>query len=158
VPFCNLDTTFQCAIPKATVEFNVKKANCDCPLACESVEYMPTISYAQYPSDIDARQISINELSHEGKAVTEKAINNKTIQLRKNRIQLEIFYQQMDYLTTEAIPATTTIQLFAEIGGLLGIALGASFLTILEIIEFAALVILQKTLTRKENRNVSVEK
>ena len=43
---------------------------------------MATISYAQYPSDIDARQVSIKELSNEGKAVTEEAINNKTIELR----------------------------------------------------------------------------
>ena len=43
---------------------------------------MPTISYAEYPSDIDARQVSIKELNNEGKAVTEEAINNKTIELR----------------------------------------------------------------------------
>ena len=46
----------------------------------------------------------------------------------------------------------------AEIGGLLGIALGASFLTILEIVEFAASVVLQKILKGKANGNVSVEK
>ena len=63
-------------------DFNKHKVKCNCPFACESVDYMATISYAQYPSDIDARQVSIKELSNEGKAVTEEAINNKTIELR----------------------------------------------------------------------------
>jgi len=82
VQSCDLDATLQCAIPKSTVDFNNDKVSCDCPFACESVEYMPTISYSPYPSDIDARQLSIEELSQEGTAITEEAINNKTIELR----------------------------------------------------------------------------
>ena len=43
---------------------------------------MSTLSYSPYPSDIDARKLSIEELENEGKNVTDDAIFNKTIELR----------------------------------------------------------------------------
>ena len=80
------------------MDFNNDKVSCDCPFACESVEYMPTISYSPYPSDIDARQLSIKELSEEGTTVTEEAINKKTIQLR---FAVSIIILRLEYITLD---------------------------------------------------------
>ena len=43
---------------------------------------MSTVSYSPYPSDIDARKLSIEELKDEGKNVSDEAIFNKTIEMR----------------------------------------------------------------------------
>ena len=64
------------------VDFDKVKANCDCPYACESVEYSSTLSYSSYPSDIDARVFSIKELKAEGKNATEEAIQNRIVEIR----------------------------------------------------------------------------
>ena len=63
-------------------EFNKVKANCDCPYACESEEYSSTLSYSPYPSDIDARTLSIKEFKAEGKNATEEEIQNRIVEIR----------------------------------------------------------------------------
>ena len=63
-------------------QFSKAKELCKCPFACESIEYLPTVSYSPYPNDIDARKEATDMLVKEGKNVTEEGIRNKTLEFR----------------------------------------------------------------------------
>ncbi|XP_065057267.1 acid-sensing ion channel 3-like isoform X2 [Rhopilema esculentum] len=148
---CDMDQTFMCALPAATETFNNQKIKCSCPFACESTEYIPTLSYSPYPSDIEGRKLAIKHLTKMKKNTTEEAIQ-EFIKEERNKIIIDIFYHQLDYLTMMHVPATTGGGLIAEIGGLLGISLGASFLTIIELLDFLFFYLFQKISKEKKSQ------
>ena len=46
------------------------------------MEYIPTLSYAPYPSDLEAREAAIKELARENKNQTEDNIKERILSLR----------------------------------------------------------------------------
>ena len=70
--------------------------------------------------------------------------------LSKNMISLYVFYQSMGYDTIEQVPAKTGSEIIAEIGGQMGLFLGASLITVFEILQFTCLIISQKLRQRKQ--------
>ena len=46
------------------------------------MEYIPTLSYAPYPSDMEARETAIKELERENKNQTEDNIKERILSLR----------------------------------------------------------------------------
>ncbi len=55
---------------------------------------------------------------------------------RKNFLKLDIFYEKLGYQIIEQNPAFEFLSLLSEIGGLLGLLLGASVLTVCELLDF----------------------
>ena len=57
---------------------------------------------------------------------------------------VDIFYQELSYEEIEQNVAFEFLSLLSEIGGFLGLLLGASVLTVCELIDFIALATLKK--------------
>ncbi|GFS66341.1 acid-sensing ion channel 4-B [Nephila pilipes] len=55
--------------------------------------------------------------------------------IRSNFLRVHVFIQEMNYLSVKDVPAYSTSQLFADLGGCLGLYIGVSLLTILEVFE-----------------------
>ena len=53
---------------------------------------------------------------------------------RENFLQVDIFYQELSYEMVEQQPAFELLSLLSEVGGFLGLLLGASVITVLEMI------------------------
>lgn len=96
----------------------VTKCSLQCPVECNSIRFSHTISLAEYPS----KWLAVQSESH-GLEPSERLIVN-------------VFYNEMFYSLIEDSPAITVDSLLALIGGSLGLFLGASFLTLLEAVEF----------------------
>ena len=64
---------------------------------------------------------------------------------------MDIFYQELSYEEIEQNVAFEFLSLLSEIGGFLGLLLGASVLTVCELIDFVALAAINK-LKRKSSR------
>ena len=60
------------------------------------MEYIPTLSYAPYPSDLEARETAIKELDRENKNQTEDDIKEKIVSLRLE-ISLHIFLRPLSF-------------------------------------------------------------
>lgn len=74
--------------------FQKRTNQCKCPFACESVEYIPTLSYAPYPSDLEARETAIKELERENKNQTEENIKERIVSLRFD-ILFQVFLEEI---------------------------------------------------------------
>ena len=55
---------------------------------------------------------------------------------RANFAHVDIHYQELSYEVVEEQPAFKTLSLMSEFGGLLGLMLGASVITVCELLEF----------------------
>ncbi|ELT88608.1 hypothetical protein CAPTEDRAFT_218094 [Capitella teleta] len=61
-----------------------------------------------------------------------------------NLLKVDIYYEEMSMTGIEQKPAFKLLSLFGEVGGFLGLLLGASVLTICEVIDFGVMIILAK--------------
>jgi hypothetical protein len=57
-------------------------------------------------------------------------------ELKKSILLINVFYKRMSHLRLQESPAITSDSLVSSIGGNMGLFLGMSILTILEIVEF----------------------
>jgi hypothetical protein len=106
-----------------------KKSNVDdscstlCPLECDSVEYNLLVSSANYPS-------------FSSYLVYGKYFENMTFEeLQKKSIAISIFYSDLSYIYIGESVKTLVIDLFSNIGGTLGLFVGVSMLSLIEIVE-----------------------
>eukprot|EP00794_Sanderia_malayensis_P013527 gene13527-biopygen10794 len=124
-------------------------SNCKCPIECDNIVYMPRVTQNPW------RQSSLN-----GKMKQELA---KTFNLKKSQVNLDFLKQNISHLivyfndfTTESISEQSqyTIEsLMCDFGGLMGLLIGASTISIVEIVY----ICLQMLLNKKAKRTGSME-
>ena len=68
---------------------------------------------------------------------------------RKNFLQVDIFYKELTYEQITQQKAFELLSLFSEIGGLLGLLLGASVLTVCELLDYIVSLITRCVKRRK---------
>ena len=65
-------------------------------------------------------------------------------------MQVDIFYQELSYEEIEQNIVFEFLSLLSEIGGFLGLLLGASVLTVCELVDYISLSFLNKLQTQKK--------
>ena len=63
---------------------------------------------------------------------------------RNNFIQIDIFYEELSYEEIEQNIAFEFLSLLSEIGGFLGLLLGASILTVCELVDYVSMIFAHK--------------
>ena len=122
------------------------EANCSkqCPLECETTSFSLSEKACQYTmldSDMHYKEGLENLLNDSNIASrTDAELNEKIIWLGIN-------YEDLSYTQISQIPKTTLPDLISNIGGILGVFLGLSLLSFVEILEFLLEVLL--ILTKK---------
>ncbi|XP_022785082.1 acid-sensing ion channel 2-like [Stylophora pistillata] len=102
---------------------------CDCPVPCDSISFNSMLSYAAFPSNNFLASLA-----------EELGVSNTTADLLKeeqeitsqNLLELRVYFQDLNYQVIEEIPAYEYESLLGEIGGQVGLCVGASLLTVLE--------------------------
>lgn len=115
-----------------------------CPLECSWIFYNQYTSFADYPSTIYASSLQKNprilakfaanflsQLTHES--------------LKRNVLELSVFYGDLGYEKYEEVADVEWLDLVSNIGGTLGLFIGMSFLSFVEIFDVLLQVILRKT-------------
>lgn len=100
-----------------------------CPLECERTFYGYTTSFQNFPTDSYANLLLKLELANNP---------NSTLSLedlKKNIASVNIFYDNLEYQTIQEQKQTTIADVVSNVGGLVGLFLGTSFLSFVEILE-----------------------
>ena len=110
-----------------------------CPLECESIQYILTTSLSEYPSPRYANAIinANKTILRSNQFVSYEA--NYTV-LRDSFISFTVFYPEFKYTQIIALPKITVIDLLCAIGGSLGLFIGGSALSLVEIFEIFSLI------------------
>lgn len=92
---------------------------CNCPAACKYTTYDVTTSYLEFPAATVARQFA--------------KLYNKTVEdIFTNYLQLNIFYKSQNTEVEETTDAYSGTALLSDIGGLLGLFIGMSVISMFE--------------------------
>ncbi|XP_044159492.1 acid-sensing ion channel 4 [Bufo gargarizans] len=120
---CSPSKYISCAdgILDAAVEDNNDK--CTCPTPCNMTRYGKEISMVRIPNKGSARYLA-------------KKYNKNETYIRDNFLVLDIFFEALNYGTIEQKKAYDLASLLGDIGGQMGLFIGASILTILEILDY----------------------
>ena len=133
---------------KIIILFAMEESNnlCDdeCPLECESLTYAYTISHAGYPSKAIANEMLKDPVLLSGLDNKSNIIDFNY--LRENILAVSIYFDALQSTVIEESEQMNFVDLVSGIGGTLGLFLGVSVLTLVEIIElFCELIFRDKT-------------
>jgi hypothetical protein len=132
---CFSDDEFKCS--ETTTKLFLSKEvddNClrFCPLECESVEYDFYSSFGNFPTQNMYYLLSDNlNYLFFGKNLTESQIKDYFMK----SIAIDVYYTDIGYTKISESPKTSISDLFSNVGGTLGLFVGISLLSVIEIVE-----------------------
>ena len=124
-------------------EFRNETNNCGCPVPCHITKFQTQLSYAQMPAK------HFSEVLARKRKVSKDVMRNY---LRDNFLDVDFYFEEMSIEKITERPAYDEESLFGDIGGQVGLFLGASILTLLEFIDLVA-----RILSRKFKRRIYPE-
>jgi hypothetical protein len=149
--YCSTPKDFECIESTGyTSKLSTKEKNDLCPKECSSfsldVIFSPSNALNKY---------FIQELRSYPNVISKyKNISNITDeQIARSFISFDVYYNSLTYTQIIEVPVFTTLNLISNIGGTLGLFLGMSVLSFIEIIEMIFDVLMLKLNTRIDNSN-----
>ncbi|XP_032807396.2 acid-sensing ion channel 1-like isoform X1 [Petromyzon marinus] len=132
-PYCTPEQYTECARP--VLDVLVKRDNdfCLCETPCNMTRYGKELSMVKIPSKASAKYLA-------------KKYNKTEAYIAENVLVLDIFFEALNYETIEQKKAYEVAGLLGDIGGQMGLFIGASILTILEIFDYVYELIRDKIL------------
>ncbi|XP_043922254.1 acid-sensing ion channel 3 [Protopterus annectens] len=120
---CTPEQYKECADP--ALDFLVEQDNnfCVCDTPCSMTRYGKELSMVKIPSKASAKYLA-------------KKFNKTEQYIAENVLVLDIFFEALNYETIEQKKAYEVAGLLGDIGGQMGLFIGASILTILEILDY----------------------
>ncbi|XP_033644289.1 uncharacterized protein LOC117303933 [Asterias rubens] len=109
------------------------KLDCYCPVACEETGFQVSSSVAVWPSEryeehLYSRVAEKNEVA--------ARILQDVETTRKNMARLHIYFEELNYQSVTEVPSWTFESILGSVGGLMGLYVGISSITLFEIILF----------------------
>ena len=110
-----------------------------CPPECDTITYSLSTSHSDFPTPANAEYLM--NLPNISKILKNNSINlNESLKIDYNEfkrsvVSIKVFYDDLKYTIVSQIPKMSLEDLISNFGGLLGLFVGASFLSLVEIIE-----------------------
>ncbi|ELW64823.1 Amiloride-sensitive cation channel 3 [Tupaia chinensis] len=120
-PVCSPQQYKDCA--NSALDAMLRKDACACPSPCAVTRYAKELSMVRIPSRASARYLA-------------RKYNRSEAYIAENVLVLDIFFEALNYETVEQKAAYEVSELLSDIGGQMGLFIGASLLTILEILDY----------------------
>ncbi|XP_072027739.1 uncharacterized protein [Amphiura filiformis] len=108
---------------------NAELLGCDCAQQCSSRAYSKTTSQSKWPSNVYRPHLL--RYIHAIRPETTLNINDKAT-IEDNLVNLQVFYEQLNYATTSESPEYNEYSMISDIGGTAGLYIGFSIITFLE--------------------------
>lgn len=104
-----------------------------CPRECSTQSFQFTVASSYFPADaygaILMNQSSLKTL------ITGKGLSMSTSALQKSLVMVNVFYEDMKYSYYSESEALPWLDLMSNVGGIMGLYIGISFLSFVEIVE-----------------------
>ncbi|KAG8140033.1 hypothetical protein E2320_002760, partial [Naja naja] len=130
-PFCTPEQYKECAEPALVLLGEKGNDYCECQTPCNLTRYNKELSMVKIPSKTSAKYL-------------EKKFNKSEKYISENILVLDIFFEALNYETIEQRKAYEVAALLGDIGGQMGLFIGASILTILEVFDYIYELIKEK--------------
>nr|XP_029519890.1 acid-sensing ion channel 1-like isoform X1 [Oncorhynchus nerka]XP_046192582.1 acid-sensing ion channel 1-like isoform X2 [Oncorhynchus gorbuscha] len=139
-PYCTPELYKECADP--ALDFLVERDNdfCVCETPCNMTRYSKELSFVKIPSKASAKYLA-------------KKYNKSEQYIADNILVLDIFFEALNYEMIEQKKAYEVAGLLGDIGGQMGLFIGASLLTILELFDYIYEVIKYKLCRSSEKKH-----
>jgi len=142
-----MSVAMNCMWPQWETFDKEKKFNC--PLPCEiDTYYGYSMSRALFPTESYAHKLreDMKDLPHM-KKVLEGVTDTKRF-MRDNLLRVVIFYEDLSYVRQEQQPSYDTLVWLGDIGGQIGLFIGAGAMSYFEFLDCLALIIYTKFFER----------
>ncbi|XP_071950188.1 acid-sensing ion channel 1-like [Antedon mediterranea] len=139
VPECTVLQTINCGDAAYNRFVSDRNVSCDCPVACDQLTYEPRTSSTLWPDPATIQLFENND------GYTKDYV-------RENILQVSISFEDLDMTVVELVPSYSVTQLLSELGGNMGLICGMSLITIVELLDFVIVAILQRLMKKKEFR------
>ncbi|KAJ8022808.1 Amiloride-sensitive sodium channel subunit alpha [Holothuria leucospilota] len=134
IPNCNdkglIESQERCQ-QQVEIDFHTNKVECNCPAPCKEYIYNTKLSTALWPSEFYQPHLR-DKLKAENISAYRNLDNTETS--RNNLVRVKIYFEELNYELIEQVPAHTVAEVLGSIGGLLGLYIGCSVLTICELV------------------------
>ncbi|CAH1791543.1 unnamed protein product [Owenia fusiformis] len=137
---CTAEEYHDCALP--TLESITESDTCVCQNPCELTQFQHSIS------SVKLRESAV-EMIH---GHTSSNIN--LTEFKKNLLVVNLFFDSLNYQYIEQTVAYPGVSLLSDVGGQMGLCIGASILTVLHLVQFAIGEIIKK-FQKRENKEVN---
>ncbi|KAF6036226.1 SCNN1G [Bugula neritina] len=124
---------FDCVERRELQMFNDNSCQKSCPSPCWESQYQYTLSASQWPSN-SYKPYLAKLLKERGSSIL-SALTDETVGLAQEFVKLEVFYDNLNYLQYSEKQSMTVEDLVGAIGGHLGLWIGMSILSFVEVIE-----------------------
>ena len=101
---------------------DIQRVCYDCPVNCETTSYNFKTSFRKFP----AKSLPSSVLEN---------YENKTMAIEESFLSLKVYFDELKYTNITQLPKFDALDLIASIGGYMGLLLGISFLTLVEVLE-----------------------
>lgn len=116
----------------------------NCPLECDTITYTTSSSSVVFPSDLYASRMINNDYMKSLLGFTSDS--NLTINdVRSRMLAVNVHYASLAYQSFSESPKTEVVDLVSSIGGTLGLFLGVSFLSFIEIFDLVVCLLIAST-------------
>ncbi|XP_066300458.1 uncharacterized protein [Branchiostoma lanceolatum] len=123
-----LNETQECCRQRVRKEHENNKLACPCFQPCHEESHDVWVSSSSWPSE--AYSAYVLEKIHTRSRSKNLPTNLDSI--RKNLVRLNLYYQNLNYQEIMDVPSFTEEALFSSLGGLLGLYIGLSVITVFE--------------------------
>ncbi|KAK6173769.1 hypothetical protein SNE40_017170 [Patella caerulea] len=131
--YCSLDTLRDCYIPyKAVANISDILKKCTCPSRCVKEKYTASMSVADFASTFTKDYMVNNGILK----------NRSGSYISDNVIDLRIYYETLTVTVTEQRAEITIETILGDLGGQMGLFIGASVLSVVELVEFVTLLLI----------------
>ena len=137
---CSDSNQIKC-VTNVTIKFsNNIEETCasECPLECEYVTYETSMSQLEYSNRQHFNDLKTRFKEYENMSLEE---------YKKTHLSLNIHFKSNEYTEIREMPKMTPIELISNLGGVLGIFLGLSIFSFVEVFEILlriAIIVLRK--------------
>jgi hypothetical protein len=125
------------------LEFNLSECFEQCPFECKTSSYDLSVSYTDYPSYNYYKTLMEKPQNHDSYAfIFQTLVANVTYEMfKESLVRIFIYFDEIKTTEITESPSMTLVDLVANIGGTLGLFIGVSLLSFVEIIELLMEVI-----------------
>ncbi|XP_029452852.1 acid-sensing ion channel 1-like [Rhinatrema bivittatum] len=129
--YCTPEQYKECADPALDYLEEMDNDYCNCETPCNMTRYAKELSMVKIPSKASAKYLA-------------KKYNKSEQYISENILVLDIFFEALNFETIKQKKAYEVAGLLGDIGGQMGLFIGASILTVLELFDYAYEVLRHK--------------